>query len=318
MWLNGLAVMILGWFAWKGARRGGTASGMGLATLVVSYTAAIALAPLLAPWITSQSDISQLLAIPIAGTIGFVAAFAGMAIVTKLVRRGSTSADDEGRSARDRFLGGAFGAIRGAMVVLLLSYLALWVDALRLTGVATGIPELGDSATAAITETVVESIVEAALADSGRAGRVVARLAARPGASLVDLQAIVENPLIAEVQGDGLFWANVEAGAIASALNTRSFINLANDAELREQMASIGLIDPEAAENPGLFRAAVAEVLEEVAPRIRGLRRDPELQGLLEDPEIVAMLESGDTFGLIRNSRIRDLVARIAATPTLD
>ncbi len=135
---------------------------------------------------------------------------------------------------------------------------------------------------------------------------------------VVDLQSVVSNPMVSAVQHDAHFWKNVEAGRIAAALNTRSFVRLSEDEELRHQMASVGLIDLEAAEAPDLFRAAVGEVLEEVGPRIRNLRNDPELHGLLNDPEVVAMVENGDTFGLMNHPRFRDLVSRVASQPTLE
>jgi len=247
-----------------------------------------------------------------------VAAFAAMTILSAILRRRAGELGDEGRSLRDHFLGGAFGMIRGAFLVVLLSYLALWVDALRVTGVAESMPAVGDSMAAAVTESLVEAGVEAALADSGPAAAVVANLAARPGAAMVDLQSVIANPNFARVQNDRLFWANVEAGSVGAALNTGSFIDLAADAELREQMAALGLVDPEAAENPGLFRAAVDDVLREVGPRIRDLRNDPELQKMIEDPEVVAMVESGDTFGLISHPRFRRLVTRVASGPVID
>jgi hypothetical protein len=301
MWLDGLALLILGWFFWTGARKGGVAAGMGLATLAVSYGGAIAVAPRLGPWVASQFDLSEWIGIPIAGSIGFAVVFAAMTIISV-----------------DRFLGGAFGAIRGAFLVVLLSYLVLWVDVLRQTGAAEGMPAVGGSAAVAVTESLVEAGVEAALSDSGRAGRVVANLAARPGTAMADLQAVIANPNFVRVQNDRRFWANVEAGAVGAALNTGSFIDLAQDAELREQMAALGLIDPEAAERPGLFRAAVGEVMREVGPRIRGLRNDPELQELIEDPEIVAMVESGDTFGLMSHPRFHRLVTRVVSAPVID
>ncbi len=194
----------------------------------------------------------------------------------------------------------------------------LWVDALRLSGAAEGLPAIGDSAAAAVTESLVEAGVEAALSDSGRVARVVANLAARPGPAMADLQAVITDANFVGVQNDPLFWANVEAGAVGAALNTESFADLAEDAELRERMAALGLIDPEAAESPGLFRAAVDEVLREVAPRIRGLRNDPELQELIEDPEIVAMVESGDTFGLMSHPLFHRLVTRVVSAPVID
>ena len=87
---------------------------------------------------------------------------------------------------------GVFGAVRGGLVVLLLSWLALWVDALRVTGTAEILPEISDSSAAAVTGTVVEAGVVAALSDSGPSSRVVARIAAHPGVALSEVQGLVE------------------------------------------------------------------------------------------------------------------------------
>jgi hypothetical protein len=165
---------------------------------------------------------------------------------------------------------------------------------------------------------VVEAGIESVLADSGRTGHIVAKLAANPGAAVVDLQSVVSNPQIVAIQQDKHFWANVEAGAIGAALNTRSFARLSEDEELRHQMASVGLIDQESAEEADLFRAAVGDVLREVGPRIRKLRNDPELRGLLDDPEVVAMVENGDTLGLMNHPRVQRLVSRVASDPVTD
>ncbi len=318
MWLDVLVFAILGWFSWVGLRRGGLAAGMGLLTLVVAYGTAIIAAPILASPVANGLGLPGLLGMPVAGSIAFAVAFVAMAILSKFLCRRADAGGDAGRSSRDRFLGGAFGAIRGAFVVALLCYLALWVEALRLSGAADGIPALGNSAAAAVTSTVVEAGIKSALADSGRTGHVVARLAANPGVAVIDLQSVVSNPRVLAVQHDTNFWANVEAGAIGAALNTRSFTRLSEDEELRRQMASIGLIDQQSAQAADRFRAALGEVLREVGPRIRKLRNDPELKGLLDDPEVVAMVESGDTLGLMNHPRFRRLVSRVASDPVID
>jgi uncharacterized membrane protein required for colicin V production len=318
MWLDVLVIAVLGWFSWAGVRQGGLAAGLGILTLIVAYGAAFIAAPILGSSVANGLGLSPLLGVPVAGSIAFLVAFVAMAIVSKILRRRAGDADDEGRSVRDRFLGGAFGAVRGAFVVALLCYLALWVEALRLSGSADGLPKLGNSAAAAVTSTVVEAGIESALSDSGRTGHVVAKLAANPGAAVVDLQSVVANPRVVAVQQDTHFWANVEAGAIAAALNTRSFVRLSEDEELRHQMASVGMIDQESAEAADLFRAAVGDVLREVGPRLRKLRNDPELTGLLDDPEVVTMVESGNTIGLMNHPRFRRLVSRVASDPVAD
>ena len=318
MWLDVLVIAILSWFTWAGVRQGGLAAGLGILTLVVAYGAAFLAAPVLGAPIADGLGLSPLLGVPVAGSIAFLVAFVVMAIVSVILRRRAGDADDEGRSLRDRFLGGAFGAIRGAFVVALLCYLALWVEALRLSGSGSGLPKLGRSAAAAVTSSVVEAGIESALAESGRTGHVVAKLAANPGAVVVDLQSIVSNPHVVAVQQDTHFWANVEAGAIAAALNTRSFIRLSEDEDLRRQMASVGMIDQAAVAEADVFRAAMGDVLSEVGPRIRNLRNDPEIIGLLDDPEVVAMVESGNTIGLMNHPRFRRLVSRVASDPVTD
>jgi uncharacterized membrane protein required for colicin V production len=318
MWLDVLVLAILGWFSWAGVRRGGLATGLGILTLVVAYAAAIIAAPILASPVADRFGLPELLGLPVAGSIGFAVAFIAMAILSKILCRRAEGADDDGRSVRDRFMGGAFGAVRGVFVVALLCYLALWVEALRLSGAADGLPALGNSAAAVVTSSVVEAGIESALSDSGRTGHVVARLASNPGAAVMDLQSVVSNPRVVAVQEDSHFWANVEAGSIGAALNRPSLVHLSEDEELRHQMASVGLIDRESAEAADLFRAAVGDVLREVGPRIRNLRNDPELQGLLNDPQVVAMVEDGDTLGLMNHPRFRKLVSRVASDPVVD
>jgi uncharacterized membrane protein required for colicin V production len=314
MWLDVIAVALLGFFAGMGALRGGLASGMALLSLGVAYASAIVAAPRLGPGLAQQLGAPELLGVPIAGTLAFAVAYLAMGIVSAVLRRiERRRRRGFPRSARDRFVGSVFGAVRGAGIVLLLSWLALWIDALRATGVVEDLPELGSSTAAAMTESVVEAGVSAVLSDAGSGGRLVARMAARPGAALTDLQSAIDNPSIAALRADRLFWTYVEHGSVDAALNRGSFLRISRDAALRQQLADLGLIDEAAAADARVFRAAAADVLREVGPRIRGLKQDPELQELLADPEVVAMVRSGDTMGLVTHSGFRHLVARVAS-----
>jgi len=68
-----------------------------------------------------------------------------------------------------------------------------------------------------------------------------------------------------------------------------------------------------AVSDPRAFRRAAGEALRSVAPRLRGLRDDPELKQLMENPDIVAMVESGNTLGLLSHSEFRRVVTRVAS-----
>jgi uncharacterized membrane protein required for colicin V production len=310
MWLDAVALLLLGIFAGMGAMRGALASSLSVLTLAAAYGAAIWAAPRWGSEAAGWAGVPEWLGMPVAGTAAFVLTFVGMGLVSAILRRRERRKRHGPRSPRDRFLGGAFGAVRGALVVLLLSYLALWVDALRSTGTVEAIPELGPSAAAAVTETVVEAGVQAAMSDSGSAGRVMARMAARPGATLGDLQEVLEHPAIGELRSDSLFWSYVEHGNVDAALNRGSFLRLTHDGSLRQRLGDLGLIEADAVEDPRRFRAAAADVLREVGPRIRNLREDPALRELLEDPEVVAMVQSGNHFALISHPGFREVVAR--------
>ena len=215
---------------------------------------------------------------------------------------------------RDRFFGACLGLVRGGLVVLLICVLAIWLDALRSSGKAEFLPAVADSRAAAVTGDVVEAGITAALSDAGPGrARVAARLLARPATSLADLQAVLENPHVARLQQDQLFWTYVETGAVDAALNRGSFIDVLHDRELREGFASLGVIERDALDTPGVLRDRAASALREIGPRIRRLRDDPELKRLMSDPEVVSMVEAGDTLALLTHSGFRAFVSNVAS-----
>ncbi len=314
MWLDLLAVLILGAFVGMGALRGGLASALSLAGLGVAYGAALLAAPRLGPDVAAYLDVAGVLGMALAGMAAFALAFVGMGAVSRLLTRAARRRG-EGRSVRDRFLGGVFGGLRGALLVFLLCYLALWLEALRATGTAPGLPELGGSAAARVTGDLVEMGVGAAMADAGPSGRVLARMAARPAAALSDLQQLVESPAFEELRSDSAFWTYVENGSVDAAMNRTSFRRIAQDDALRARLGGLGLVEPAAAADPGAFRSAAGDVLRELGPRIRRLKSDPALQRLVEDPEVRALIESGNTLALVTHAEFRKVVARALEEP---
>jgi len=310
-------------FVLMGALRGALAAGMGVVTLVVAYVVGAYAASHFGAVLAGDLGIPGLLGAPVAGSIGFLVAYllCGVAgAFLKAWERGRRD-EDEPRAALDRLAGGLFGGLRGALVVLLLAWLGIWIDAARDLGVSAAfarMPQTESSRVAGLTQTVVERAVTSALASSGEAGgagaRMGGRMAAQPSETLQSLQSLLEDKRIQALQEDHFFWTLVESGASERALNRQAFYMISHDQQMRERLAVLGLISEEAARDVGVFRSDALLVLEEVGPRVKGLADDPEIQRLAENPEIVAMLESGNTFGLIGHPDIQRLVARVSGS----
>lgn len=314
MWLDGLALLLLGFFTGMGVYRGGLATALGLISLGVAYAAGLMSAARWGPALAHQLDMPEFLGLPLVGMIAFTLAYFVVGVVASVLRRRSEKRrGGRPRSPRDRFVGGLFGFARGGLVVVLLAWLAIWVDALRVTGAIEGLPTVEGSAAAAVTEAVVETGVSAALSDAGVAGQFMANMAARPGHTVADLQALVEDPRIEALREDRAFWTYVENGAVDSALNQPSFLQLAGDEDFRQRLADLGLVGPGAGEDRMAFRDSVAATMHEVGPRVQRLRNDPDMQALMQDPEVVAMVQSGDTMALVTHPRVRQIVSRVAS-----
>ena len=312
MWLNAIAALVLAACIAAGAWNGALKTGLRIATLVLAYAAAVLLGPACAAAFGARLGVGELAANLVSGTAVFVVAYFVLGVASRFARRLGPS-ENVGRSPRDRFLGAFFGALRGALVAMMVVYLAMWLDALRATGTASVLPEIGDSIAADITGGVMQSAIESTVDTSDPAARFATRLAARPAAAAADLQSMLDDPNFARLRSDARFWNDIEDGNVAAALQRNSFAMLAGDAQLRQKAANLGLVPDRAATDAELFRQSMAQVFEEIAPRLRGLRNDPAVKELLADPAAVAMIQNGDTLGLLAHPKFRELVSRLSA-----
>ena len=315
MALDLVMILVFGLFVALGAWRGAIASAAGLVCLGLGYLAAFACATHLSEILAYQLGLQSVVATLLAGTLGFTLAFGLLSIAFGWVRYLQHAHAMELPEKTDRVVGGLFGGLRGALVVVLVAWLVSWADAARDFGGAetmAAIPDASSSTVASLSGSVVEQAVEVALGEDEATARVAARIAARPAVAMSSIQQLLDDPRLQQVQEDQHFWTLVENGASESALNQGSFYGITHDAELREHFAALGLVSAEAVENTETFKDEVRSVLDQVGPRIKGLKDDPELEALARDPQILAMLEDGDTLGLIQHPAIRRVASRAA------
>ena len=316
MLLDVVALAILGLFVLMGALRGGVASLMSLVTLVLSYVAAVWGAQTFGAPLGDAMGNRPLLGTVIAGSAAFFGTAICVGLTGMLIRKWAEGLrGDSPMSVANRWLGGFFGFVRGSLVVLLVSWLVIWLDAARESGAFAGldaVPDIRVSSAAKVTEKVVEKAVSAAMDGDETTSDVVARLASKPAVAVKSLQAILADRRIEQLQSDRFFWTLIENGSYHRAMNRRSFQDIARSDDMRQKFADVGVVSADAAADPRVFKEAVGEVLAQVGPKLKGLVNDPEMERLANDPEILALLESGDTLGLVRNAKIQKLVARVS------
>ena len=309
MALDVLALTLVCVAAGFGAARGAFAGAVGLAALLGAWAAGLLAGPALGPGLATAGDLPPAVGSALAATLAFAFFRVALGLLGRWLRRLEERRVGLARSALDRIGGGCLGAVRGGLLAVMLVWLALWVDALRVVGFAPGLPELGASHAAAATAAAVEVGTLAFVGDDAT-GRFVAQLAARPATSLGELDRLLADPQVLELRDDALFWDGVERGDVDAALARASFVRLARAPGPRRQLRALGLIAAPAAEDPAAFGDAMAEVARELGPRLRALREDPELAQLMQDPEVVAMLQSGDHVALLAHPAFRAAVAR--------
>jgi uncharacterized membrane protein required for colicin V production len=308
-WIDLAGVGLLGVFVGIGAMRGFVAGLMGVIALVLAYAAGYVSAVWLSDPLAASLALEPLAATAIAGVGAFAGVYVLLSALFSVWLRGRRRRLQH-MSGADRLGGALLGGAQGALIGILLYWLVGQAQAGGLLG-----EEPEPSPLVRASQSVVHSGAQAVLGGEG-GHPLAARVVADPVGVAKELEAVLETPSMAELQGDALFWQYVSSGAIDSALNQASFMRAASDAELRRRIVELGVMPEEARDDPRAFRSASREALEQVAPRLAAIRNDPVLPELASDPEVRAALESGNLLGLAAHPKVRALVTRaLAADP---
>lgn len=310
MWLDLLLLAVLLAFTLLGAWRGALESGLRLSGWIAGYAAAALAAHSAGGSVAALFGVPAWLGIPLAGIFAFLAVQIAFAIAIVFARRRREQAEP---GNGDRALGALFGAARGGLLIVLAGWLALCADAFRDRGLA-GLPALEGSRAVRWSGLVVEEAAGAALGRSDPGVRAATALAAHPRRTLETVEDVLAHPLVLNLQSDAAFWKRIEAGDVDAALELPSARALVLDAELRGQLASLGLVEAAAATQPAAFERALADALGAASRRLAELRSDPEMRALLEDPEVLGLVERRDAFGLLTHPRFQSLIRRASAS----
>jgi uncharacterized membrane protein required for colicin V production len=310
--LDLLALVILGSFAGLGAIRGTLRSGVRLGCWIVGYAAAFLGAPTLAPLVSGVTGLQAPLSHAAAGAAILLGIGLLGAVLIRVLER--VFETEHHRAGMDGMGGAAFGVAQGALLVLLLGWLALWVQAADEVGAELPFSPPSKSLTANVAGSVFGSVAGLAVGEDGPGGRFAVRLAGDPAAPLGRVRSLTQNPRIVGLQKDPVYCRHVRHDAFDEALNQGSFLGIAHDGTLRHELAELGLVGEAAATDPRLFRNDVHQTLTEVSPKVRRLAESEELRALAEDPEVQSALQRGDTLALLRDPRVQEFIGRVLAS----
>lgn len=308
MWLDALLFGALAAYAALGAWRGPVESALRLGSWVAGYGAAWLAARALGAPLADALGIAPLLGFPLAGSVAFLATQAAFHAAILRARRDASPPAFSGRAA-----GAVLGAARGAVIVVLVGWLATLGEGLRAQGLLA-FPAVGDSALGRASGELVERGTELALGAGRPEARAVAALVARPAETAAAWRDLLAHPRFAALQGDTGFWRAVEARDLAAARDAASFRALVADASVREELGRLGLVSAGAAAHPIAFERELTAALESASARVARLRDDPEVQALLADPDVRGLLERGDALRLLAHPGFQSLLRRAAAS----
>jgi uncharacterized membrane protein required for colicin V production len=310
MWLDALIVLMVLALAFGGFLRGGPEAAIRLAGLPLAYGAAIlaslhaggpAAAALGAPeWVGTV----------VSGALGFILVHAGVGITALKVRERT-----EWISQPSRFAGVCLGAARGLVFALPLLWLANFAEGARSSGLRPDLPDLSGAILPVATKPAFQAGSAALVDESDPSSRMTARIVAEPGVALGAAQGIVSDHRIQMLQSDPGFWADIERGAVSSAMRRPTFRDLARDAGFRRKLGDLGLISADAVRDPQLFELEMAQVFGEVGPRIASVRNDPEFKKMMADPELRRRIQEGEGIALLGHPGLRAMIARASEDP---
>jgi hypothetical protein len=315
MWFDTVVAILVAVLAWLGFRRGALATFLQIFTLIAAYVLALWLGPRFGPALALSLGVTELIGIAAAGLGIFFASYALLAAAAHFARK-----RDEhkryGRATGDRLGGGALGLAQGALVGLLLGVLGSWLQAGREVAKIEAIPDTASARVPELSRQVIETAASALMAEQDAGSRVALRLVTRPTQTLRAVQGLMEREELRALQNDPMFWTYLENNQVDRALNTNGFLQLSYREDVRRQLAELGMADPRGVEDVAFFRQEMRVMLEQLAPRVRVLRRDPMVADLARDPEVVRALREGDTAALLTHSGIQEVAQRVLRPPS--
>ena len=309
-----LCLLILAAYMALGAWRGALAGFLGIFTLIAAYGASVLAGAKLGDAAAARFAVAPFLGTILAGALGFGATMLILGFASwRLLAHERKVTGDLPLSARARLGGALLGGLRGAVVVLLVGWLAAWVDDVAAAVPESMLPRLGPSHIGQLSQRAVEAGAGAMLDLESPGDRVTVQLLAHPGESIEGLKAVLSNARLGALRDDSEFWDALSSGDLDAALARGSFRSLPYDPELRHEFAQMGLVSTNAAESPPAFERALVEATRKVAPRIAGIRSDPQFQGLLQDPKVLSALQRGDRWSLLTDPRFQLLATRLGS-----
>lgn len=307
--INLVALVILAVGAVIGARRGSLAMALSFAAVFAGYACAWLLFRPLGGAMGRAFHLAPVFAMPIAALAVLLVVTAIVKLVAHRIasRRAAASAVGQAMSVLDRAGGAALGAAFAWIIVAVLAWAAGSASALLGRG-----PDIAGTLTgrlAARTIRGASALIVRRASGSPMASRLMAAMAANPGAAVAALNGVLGNPEVRRLWTDAALRKAITNGDAQALAASPAMQALAGNRAFTDGVQRLGLVT---AQGDGAIDAkTLAAQLSPVMRSIESVRGNPDVQRQLADPHMRQLLESRNVPAMLADPAFNTLIGRL-------
>jgi len=313
--INGLALGLIAFFAYRGLRKGLYPVFLGIIAIILGYLAAFYGAKPFGNYFMSQMGVKPLWAYALGGfgSFGLIQIF--FMVPAFLIQWRVKQRQRQGLVSRRYWLfGGLLGSIQGLFYAILLVWMILFFRmGTSPPDAAAFSPGISEKITKGLMRKGTQSFLKRKKLEDKTLHQVLASLISQPGLTVHSIKRITENPQLEKMLQEPTFIEALQAKDPRKVTKHRAFQALVGDPDFIESTEQLGLIDVQEGLSRGEFNQRFSKSLIDLHSRVRRVKDHPEVMKILEDPEFQKKLEEKQIFSLLNDdgfNLILELVLR--------
>lgn len=310
-WSLIISIVIIGFFIYRGYKKGLLASISRMLSLIAGYTAAIFFSKELSATIESLGLLQGIAALIAASLALFTGAAFAVSLVFWLINRlTATRAENSPISS----LGGSvLGLLTGVVVAVIAVWSFTTVRDIQSEAKATQAAARNTSFVETIASRVTSMAVQTALSlteAKPEITRLGATLAASPARVAQHTQSLADSKVLNNLLADPVNQQVLDSGNVEAVKALPAFQQLVNDPDMLALTKLAGMQN-NSANNKNTVETTLANQLTANWLKMQSIKNNPRVQEILEDGEFQRKIQSGNPIDLLSNAKLLELADMI-------